>query len=253
MHDELAQRLRDLVVTMRPDTQMPTEKELVQSFAVSRTTVRRALSALVEERLLVRRQGAGTFVAPRRTVHLFDQLRPFVSIFDDTGSYPQGRIVRFELIDPSGDPDEVGGKGHGGLLVRRLYTVGEAPHGLVDITLPPHIGRRIARAQIDEHPVYEVLQDDLGIEVDRGDLAVSSVGASAEDATALRVEVGSPLLGLARVTYDRTGAVVERTEYRLLPHLFEMRLTVTAQGHRFPSYSFSRPGPAGDPRVDRAG
>ena len=45
-----------------PGSKLPTEKELVQSFDVSRETIRSAVDRLVEESLLQRVQGKGTFV-----------------------------------------------------------------------------------------------------------------------------------------------------------------------------------------------
>lgn len=50
----------------RSGQRIPTEQELVRSFDVSITTVRRAVGLLVEEGLLDRRQGAGTFVAEHK-------------------------------------------------------------------------------------------------------------------------------------------------------------------------------------------
>lgn len=46
-----------------PDGRLPTESEIAQMFSVSRTTVRSAVGALVARGLVVRRQGAGTFVS----------------------------------------------------------------------------------------------------------------------------------------------------------------------------------------------
>lgn len=241
MHEQLADQLRHRVAQSEPDSRMPTEMELVTGYRVSRTTVRRALAALVEEGLLVRRQGAGTFVAPRRVTHPLDQLRPFVSIFASVGKYPEGRILRFEWTD---DPVALAGLDAGsGLLVRRLYVIEDAPQALADITLPEGVGERISRAQIEEHPVYQVLQQDLGLTLSHGDITLSSVGASPDRAEPLGVAPGSPLLALSRVTYDDSGRAVERARYHLLPDLFQLHLTVSAHGSEQLSYSFSRPGP----------
>ena len=49
------------------DTALPTERALAEKYGVSRLTVRKALSDLEREGLLVRRRGAGTFIAPRPT------------------------------------------------------------------------------------------------------------------------------------------------------------------------------------------
>jgi len=50
---------------------IPTEKDLVAQFNVSRSTLREAIGALVEEGLLERRQGSGTYlVKPRRQTNM---------------------------------------------------------------------------------------------------------------------------------------------------------------------------------------
>ena len=241
MHEQLAGRLRTLVAQMQPDSQMPTEKDLVDRYGVSRTTVRRALGALVEEGLLVRRQGAGTFVAPQRIVHPLDQLRPFVSIFSSVGKQPEGLILRFEW---SANPPQLSNLGcTEGLLVRRLYTIDGAPQAIADIAIPAPFGQRISRSQIEEHPIYQVLQQDLGLTLSYGKITLASEGAPSDLARHLGVEAGHPLLVLSRATFDKEDRPVEHAIYHLLPDRFELRLTVEAAELENVSYSFSRPGP----------
>jgi len=50
---------------LSPDEALPPERDLADAYKVSRVTVRKALDGLVDQRLLTRRQGAGTFVAAR--------------------------------------------------------------------------------------------------------------------------------------------------------------------------------------------
>ena len=64
-------QLRAVLATMcagelRPDGAIPSERELMETYAVSRATVRRAIESLVAEGVLRRVQGKGTFVAPPR-------------------------------------------------------------------------------------------------------------------------------------------------------------------------------------------
>ncbi len=51
---------------LRVGDAIPSERALSQQFALSRMTIRQAVDALVTEGVLVREQGRGTFVAPRR-------------------------------------------------------------------------------------------------------------------------------------------------------------------------------------------
>ena len=48
---------------MKPGDQVPSENQLAQQHGVSRMTARRALSEMVDEGILLRSQGLGTFVS----------------------------------------------------------------------------------------------------------------------------------------------------------------------------------------------
>ncbi len=64
---QLQRALREAIVQrlIGPDDALPAERELAADLAVSRMTVRKALDGLVDEGLLVRRQGSGNFVSAR--------------------------------------------------------------------------------------------------------------------------------------------------------------------------------------------
>ncbi len=63
----LAQTLRQKIVTGELDAgdALPSERDLCRILDASRVTVRRAIQTLIDEGLIVRRQGSGTYVAPR--------------------------------------------------------------------------------------------------------------------------------------------------------------------------------------------
>ena len=52
-----------------PDTKLPSERELSRELEISRMTVRRAITELVNEGLLTRRHGSGTYVAKPRVAY----------------------------------------------------------------------------------------------------------------------------------------------------------------------------------------
>lgn len=64
-HVELALRERIRRRTYRPGEQLPTEMALTAEFGVSRATIRTVLTRLANEGLIIRRQGAGTYVNQR--------------------------------------------------------------------------------------------------------------------------------------------------------------------------------------------
>jgi GntR family transcriptional regulator len=67
LYQQLQRVLRDAIEkrVLGPDDALPAERELATLLNVSRITVRKAIDGLVEEGLLVRRQGSGNFVCAR--------------------------------------------------------------------------------------------------------------------------------------------------------------------------------------------
>lgn len=240
VHAQLQEKLRQFVVSAQPGQQIPTEQELTEMFGVSRSTVRRALQAFIDDGTLVRRQGKGTFISATRLVQPLDHLRPFISMFTAAGKYPEGTVLDYRWIaDPALVPTPARDEGH--LLVRRLYRLNGVPQAIADIFVPASLGRRISREDIEEHPIYEVLQSHLGVSLHHADIVIAARGAGMEEAGPLECPVGSPLLLMQRTTYDNHGEVVESALYYLPASMFELRLTVQAQEMESQAYSFSRP------------
>jgi GntR family transcriptional regulator len=67
LYQQLQRAIREAIEThvLGPDDALPAERQIASELSVSRITVRKAIEGLVEEGLLVRRQGSGNFVAAR--------------------------------------------------------------------------------------------------------------------------------------------------------------------------------------------
>jgi GntR family transcriptional regulator len=67
LYQQLQRALREAIETrvLAPDDALPPERQIAADLSVSRITVRKAIDGLVEEGLLVKRQGSGNFVASR--------------------------------------------------------------------------------------------------------------------------------------------------------------------------------------------
>ena len=105
LYQRLQDNLRSAIASgqLKPQGALPPERDLATDFAVSRITVRKALDGLVGEGLLIRRQGAGTFVAGR----VEKQFAKLTSFSEDMAQ--RGREVRSEWLNKtegSVTPDE---------------------------------------------------------------------------------------------------------------------------------------------------
>src|SRR5689334_3145646 len=67
LYQQLQRAIREAIEknVLHPDDALPPERQIAADLAISRITVRKAIDGLVEEGLLVRRQGSGNFVASR--------------------------------------------------------------------------------------------------------------------------------------------------------------------------------------------
>src|SRR5438105_4725826 len=67
LYQQLQRALREAIQNhvLAPDDALPAERQIATDLEISRITVRKAIDGLVEEGLLVRRQGSGNFVAGR--------------------------------------------------------------------------------------------------------------------------------------------------------------------------------------------
>lgn len=67
-----------------PGSRLPSESQLCHQFEVSSVTVRRAISVLVDQGIVVTTKGKGSFVKPPELRSAFFQLTELQEIFDDT-------------------------------------------------------------------------------------------------------------------------------------------------------------------------
>jgi GntR family transcriptional regulator len=225
LHEQLSEHLRAFATRAQTDTRLPSEDELARAFDVSRVTVRRAVQTLVEEGLLARRQGRGTFVAGPHVVQSLDRLRPFVDAFSGDDSV-QARLLEFRWITDPEVPETFAGDDSSALMFQRLYLTDGVPHALVRVMVPQDIGRRITRPQLEAHPIYHVLQNELQLKLREAYITVDCEAAEAEIAGRLQIEVGSLLLVVDRLTVDLGGRVVEAATHYLLPQVYRLQLTV---------------------------
>src|SRR5688500_19945056 len=95
LYQQLQRKLRAAIANrlLGPDDALPPERDLAEELAVSRITVRKAIEGLVEEGLLVRRQGSGTFVS-NRVEKNFSKLTSFSEDMRARGRKPRSEIGR---------------------------------------------------------------------------------------------------------------------------------------------------------------
>ncbi len=230
LYEQIADRLRHRIVsTMQAGSQLPTEEALMETFAVSRSTIRKAVDSLVREAVLVRQQGKGTFVARAipKIVHSIDRVAAFYDTFRKAGEDFSTDIIDFSWNDnPDYLPKELADWERPVLTYRRLYRSRGVPHAVTQISVPLSIGRKISRHDAESSPIYTVLHEKLGLELTRAEFLVSCRQPTAEISAALDISPSSFLLVLDRITRDKQGRAVEMNTHYLRPDVYQLSVVL---------------------------
>lgn len=107
LYQQLMRRLKnDVTAGVYPaGGRIPSEQVLCDTYGVSRVTVRKAMLDLVQEGLLVRKQGKGTFVADARLQRDLQHITSFSDACAVTGRSAASRVV--ELKREPARPEDV--------------------------------------------------------------------------------------------------------------------------------------------------
>ena len=232
LYEQHKDRLRQHVVGAGSDAQLPTEDELTRVYQVSRSTVRKAIEQLVDENLLVRRRGKGTFISRPLPVivHPIDRVAAFYDTFRQIGEDIHTEVTAF-YWDDTGTGNPALGEWEKPLLnIKRRYVSRGAPHAMTHITVPAPIGRKITHDDISARPIYEVLQKKLGLSLQHADFIVSCRQPSAEIAESLEISQSGFLLVLDRITRDVDGRPVESMTHFLRPDVYKLSVTADLAG-----------------------
>jgi len=188
---------------------IPSEINLAQELGVSQGTVRKAITELVENNILTRRQGLGTFVS-NHDVHR--ALFYFFHIADDKGHkvLPDSRVLHCRRKQASKKETSKLQLAAGTSIIRieRVRDFSAKPTMIETITLPAEPFSDLSEEGNCDLPntLYELYEKQYGITIHSADEQLRAVAASKHDAKILNLEVGTPLLEIERValTLDKT-------------------------------------------------
>jgi GntR family transcriptional regulator len=196
----------------KPGSRLPTEEELCRLFRVSRITTRKAVDMLVDEGLVVRQPGRGTFVvedlADAPVLGEMDQLLRKVERLGKTS-----RIAQAEVTEIDADPETAKDLGlASGARVQRASHVrltDKRPVGYVVTYIPASLKVRFDLSELNESPMLNLLER-KGVDIASADQVIGATLADARLASLLNTTVGAPLVNIRLVVFDSQRRPVER-------------------------------------------
>ncbi len=207
----------------------PTDREIMERYNVSATTVRRAIMQLVSEGWLERKRGKGTFIVKEPLKEELLQLTGFFEEMYNQGLQPsadihfQGLIdvteallKKFSLLGVFQSKQMV--------LLEKVHKVNEKPLFYVQSFWSPEYGERLLEWNITNRGTYDIAAKELGVYLSKADEIIRAGLASTCEANFLHIKKGYPVLIMDRLVFSGDKPVefsynvcpADRYQYRVV-------------------------------------
>lgn len=189
---------------------VPSERELMETYNVSRATVRQALNELMAEGLIYRKQGIGTFVSESKIEQNLIGELSFNEQALRQGLSPGSKVVyantvrmipnRIKRIFQLKNSEKI----H---KIIRVRLVNENPLILETLYIPYRYAPEILKQDLENMAVFKYLEKECELEFTHSILDIEPIATTEFEANYLEIEAGAPALSLERVIYSDKNAV----------------------------------------------
>ena len=220
LYQQLYDILRDKIMRQewKPGDMIPAEPDLCDRYGVSRTTVRQVMAKLVDEGLIYRQRGRGTFVARPTLEKAMVRILSFTEDMRERGLEARTQVLSSGLLPAPeyiAERLEVAPQRQLARLERLRLADGE-PLSIEEANLVHDYCPGVLQRNYAVVPLREALEQGHGIRLIRAKQVIRAMPASPRVAPLLEIPRLSPLLYIERVSYSQYDVPVEflRIRYR---------------------------------------
>ncbi len=189
--------------TFPPGSRLPNESDLIERFAVSRTTIRQTIQNLIRRGLIEIRRGKGTFVTQPKITQELTDLSGFVEDMHALGRHPSARLLDKQIVPASESVAHQLALTTGTLVMRiqRVRLADGMPLSFDETYLPRDIGEKVVENDLEIEPIFSLLEQKYHLPLVGAEYQLEAVSADAAVAQALGISKGSPIFLIERTTY----------------------------------------------------
>ena len=226
LHIQLSEFLKGEILQGTIKEKIPPERDLMEKYSVSRSTVRRSIAALISDGILESRRGSGTYIYNRPVEEWLGNLATYNKTIDELGMKPGAKLLSHgvdvsspELKDRT-QMDKV-------YSINRLRLADDIPIAIETQYYPLDIGLKLSKFNLEEIVLYEIIESSLGIKLCEADQVISSAMPTKEEAELLKIPESESVLVIERSTCDFDGNLVEylRGVFRSDMYAFRIKLS----------------------------
>ena len=226
--------LRERAHVMQAGERLPAESDLCAQYQVSRITLRHAISDLIQDGLLVRQQGRGTFRTDRKAERgrevISDRISGFFRQQADLGNLVSTKVIS-DTVETNPDAARALDLPDDEPLIRleRLRNVDGDLKQYVVTFLSANRFPKISEHDFSEGSLYEFLENQYAVHLVRNDLVVRIGALPASITGYFHHPVGTPVLAMDSTVIDEFGSKVAYGTSLNTPDNDEIQFVIRSQ------------------------
>jgi len=214
LYAQIRKSLREDIVNkiLVSGQKLPSEDELAARFGVSRMTVRQGIADLIDEGMLYRRHGVGTFVAQPHIERDHTHLTSFLESAKDEGIDVNVRVMIADILPAKLKVARALSLAEGDLVfrVKTLRYAEAIPITVHDAYVPYKLFPQLLQENLQAKPLWDIFESN-GHRVKRAVQRLEAREADEEIAILLEIDEGAPILFKERTVFLDDGTPVEFT------------------------------------------
>ncbi|MFV0347736.1 MAG: GntR family transcriptional regulator [Halodesulfovibrio sp.] len=202
--------------TFKPGDKIPNESELAEMFNVHRMTVRNAVDKLMENYMLIKIRGKGTFLLSESKTTLTKSLEDITSYYDDTikaGLTPRYKTLEVQIIEQD---SYIGKKlgldiGEPVVFIKRLMLANEIPMVIEYCYLPENLFPDILDKKLNTI-LYKVIREEYGMKLMHSSQEIGAILPTEKDRKILKISNTCACIQVEGIVFNEFGHAVEYTK-----------------------------------------
>ncbi len=211
---------------LEPHSRLPSERQLVDNFDVSRITVRQALTELVQAGYLYTKPSKGFFVSEQPQPYELNVLLSFTSVARERGLVPSSRILEASIIPATSALSRqlIIGLGSEVVSLVRIRLIDQVPVRIEHVWLPHARCPGILDHDLGEGSLYSILSEKYGLSLHRAETSIAARLASAQEREHLELANPDAVLTVDQLTYTLDDRPIELSLMIIHPRRYPLRL-----------------------------
>ena len=187
------------------------ENELAKEFNVSVGTVKKALGILVQNGVLYRRQGRGTFVASPDFSKSFSRFFRYGQVKNGEQEIPASTFLSLDIIPADSTISQQLQIKFGSdiIMMKRIRSLQNTPFCVEEIYLPYQRFAGLEKMDLSQALLYPIYNQEFSTPIFWADEFLQPEVASSEVANHLNIEPNSPVMCVERTAYTYEDIPVE--------------------------------------------